>query len=720
MMNFERFAHKLNARFQVLQTGDKPLFRSVVTGDELWATYLKSFRPGDDPIFRDPKSTEHTCNLDKAIIRRYGNIVSINQDHRLETIFDVEIDETSIYYQPAKAMSELLKSHAIENLFVETFAELTILPYERCTKQQQQFRVGFPVTHKQYSQEEVAKYGGVTTAQIYTFPHFYLDIQKEYVSMTKDSIASLQADYKQSKEVLQRGFQEIKLPTLQLVRDLILQNSILDGTSHLKKVEKMIALTLAYNTVSVKNPLLRDNFVWLATYKNQYARFRSELVGTLCADIESGMSLDVACKTWNKRVDPANYQKATAPITQSQIEKAKEFVQEAGYEESFARRFATIADISIEEIAHISDSKSEIKTASIFDGVKATQAKKVDLKTDTIEEVSIEKFMKDILPHSASVEALVETRMQGNFVALTTTLHPAAKLPFKWNNPFSYTFNGNLAGKSLITSAVKKAGGKVDGPLRFSISWNEDGRDIVDLDAHAQEPSGGRHIDFSIKGQMTALSGMLDVDMIRPNGIGVENIVWSDLARMKDGKYILSIVNYDNARHKGSKAEIEMNGELYEYTIPTIINTSKDRFADHAEQVVAEVTLSKGNFTIKHIIQPSAQSSVNVWNIDTQQFHKVNLVCLTPNHWGDNNVGNKHYLFMLENCKSDAPLRSFHVENLNADLLQHRKVMEVLGLTTQLQPAAEQLAGLGFNATMKDELVVKVSGTHNRMLKIKF
>ena len=109
-----------------------------------------------------------------------------------------------------------------------------------------------------------------------------------------------------------------------------------------------------------------------------------------------------------------------------------------------------------------------------------------------------------------------------------------------------------------------------------------------------------------------------------------------------------------------------------------------------------------------------------MWNIETQKFHKVNLVCLSPNHWGDNNTGNKFYLFMLDNCKSDVSLRSFHVENLNADLLQHRKVMEVLGLTTQLEPTDKQLCGLGFNATLHESLVVKVSGSFNRVLKIKF
>jgi hypothetical protein len=46
--------------------------------------------------------------------------------------------------------------------------------------------------------------------------------------------------------------------------------------------------------------------------------------------------------------------------------------------------------------------------------------------------------------------------------------------------------------------------------------------------------------------------------------------------------------------------------------------------------------------------------------------------------------------------------------------------MEVLGNTTMLEPNSKQLCGLGFNATVKDELIVKLSGNFKRTVKIKF
>ena len=53
------------------QTGK--LFRSTMTGREVWDLYLDSFE--EDPIFRDPQSSEHNCNLCNNFIRRLTLII---------------------------------------------------------------------------------------------------------------------------------------------------------------------------------------------------------------------------------------------------------------------------------------------------------------------------------------------------------------------------------------------------------------------------------------------------------------------------------------------------------------------------------------------------------------------------------------------------------------------------------------------------------------------
>ena len=55
------------------------------------------------------------------------------------------------------------------------------------------------------------------------------------------------------------------------------------------------------------------------------------------------------------------------------------------------------------------------------------------------------------------------------------------------------------------------------------------------------------------------------------------------------------------------------------------------------------------------------------------------------------------------------------------ELAAHRKVLEVLGNTTMINPSGgKQLSGLGFNATVRDEVIVRLQGTHKRVVKIKF
>lgn len=707
----KEFNKKVQAKFaEMSQTGK--LFRVALTGQEIWELYLKSFSKENDPVFRDPNSTVHNCNHCKNFIRRYGNIVAISESFSIVSMFDFITDGE--FENTTKALSKAIKASKITEIFLETFNELNSLPYESCSKTSKVFQLGVSNNVKKYTKEEAAKFGVVKPDEIRTFNHIHLFLDKAFVDTSGNSVESLMGNYRDAKNVFQRAMESISLDTLRLVKDLINQGSLLDGTTHLFKIEQIIPLKEEYDNLSATQ---RDNWCWIKSYKLPFAKFKNELIGVLCSELSEGEELNKACQSWNKRVDPANYMKVTAPITKKQIDEAKKFVEENGYVESFNRRFATIDDIKVSEILHSNVGKGDIKSVSIFDGVKSTSTRHKRNEFDGVEEIHIDKFMKDILPFCSSVEAFFANSHQGNLVSLTTADIKDSKPIFKWNNNYSWTFNGNLAGKSQIKEAVKSEGGKIDGVLRFSIIWNEDGKDILDFDAHALEPNKteifyGSQFRRDRGGNVrTTMSGQLDVDMINPSKLGVENIVWDDFRKMNEGVYKLWIRNYNSGKNKGFKAEVEFNGEIYTYEHNQIVMGDKH---------IAEVTLKDGQFSIKHLIPESAVSSKEVYSLETNHFHKVNLVCLSPNHWGEHNTGNKHYFFMLDGCKSPMAIRGFHNENLLPDLAQHRKVLEVLGATNMIESTDKQLSGLGFNATVRDELVVKLQGTHKRMIKIKF
>lgn len=699
----ELLTKAMNEHFKKMTQSHKPLYRVNCTGDELWSKYLEGFQP--DPIFRDPNSSEHNCNMCKHFITHYGNIVSLNDDNTFTSIFDFEIPQLAKeeYEKSILAMRELIRKSEVDNLFVVTRDSIARSNYNECPISNYQ-HLGLSKNVKRYTKEEAEKFGVVKPNQIVVFSHMYLAIPAVYIKNTHDSIATIITKEKAKRDSLEKSLNEFTVETIELVIDLIEQQSILNGESQLEKLRAFSELSKKYSQVPEKQ---KNIWLWKQTQTFQYCHIRGEVIGTLLTDIQSGVDITEACRAWNKKVDPANYMRAQAPITKTQIKNAQEFTEQNGYTESFTRRCATMADIEASEILHIHN--SEVKPVSIFDAVKTTETSINPDRFKGLKEISIEAFMQEILPNCTSLEAYFSNKHKNNLVTLITANNKDSKPIFKWKNNFSWTYAGNLAGKSLIAKAVKNAGGFVDAPFRFSIMWNEDGRSIVDLDAHVVEPDG-TEISYCAKRSYKTL-GRLDIDMIRPRSVGVENIYWEDMSRLIDGRYRFFVHNFDSGNTTGVKAEIAIDGNVYTYQINENFRGVKD---------IAYITIKDGHMvSIEHCVPFVDSVGDKVYNITTGQFHQVNLVCLSPNYWEDN-VGNKHYFFFLEGCKSPEKLRGFHNEFLNSDLTPHRKVLDVLAHTMQVESTDGQLSGLGFNSTIPDELIVRYQGKQKGIIKIKF
>ena len=701
---------KIKERFAEMSKTNK-LYKTKLCGSDLYNYYLMSFPEGTDIVFRDPNSTTHSCNNCKNFIRRYGNIVAIDANGEIMTMFGVTGLEEP-YKTVCETLDKMLKESAIDNVFLESYEVLDKkLNYERVNKKQELFQLGISVNHKQFTQEEADKFGVVDTKKIYVFNHINVSLPKQFVDFSDKSIESILGVYRDKFSVFKRAMEEIPLDVYILVKDLIEQDSILDGTSHLHIIDDAIIFKQKYDLAKNK-----DNYVWDTIHgmSDGKAKYNNTVIGKLCQELASGEDLNTCCANWNKRVDPANYHKAKAPISKKQIEEAQKFVLENGYMESFDRRLATIEDIHLSEIKYIAE-PTKIKPVTLFDKVKPTVSANVP-KFDGVDEVTIDKFMSDILPKCTSVEAFLTNKHEGNLVTMTTTNVAESKPIFKWNNNYSWTFNGNLAGKSQIKESVKIKGGKIDGVLRFSINWAEnDKTDDTDLDAHCRLPNKNEIYYGCCKyPTISPTSGFLDVDVMHPNQQKnkdvVENIAFTDLKKMPNGTYVFYVHNFANRGNKGVLAEIEFDGNIYNYEYNQCVRGTID---------VAEVTLNNGKFSIKHLL-PTTNNTKELWGMETNSFQNVNLVCLSPNHWGENKVGNKHYFFMLEKAKTDKDVRGFHNENLISELLTHKKVMEVLGNKSLIKPTSNQLSGLGFNSTVRDELLVKLTGSFNRVVKIKF
>lgn len=429
----------------------------------------------------------------------------------------------------------------------------------------------------------------------------------------------------------------------------------------------------------------------------------------MLVNISSGLELDDCVTAYERIMAPENYQRPKSIVTKRMIEEAQKKVQELGLMDSLPRRHAALEDITVNNVIFANRDAKKVMAGNIFEEL-AADTKVNPKKFDKLTEISIDDFIANVVPTATNIEVLMESRLSNNLVTLTAPVNKDAKNLFKWPNNFAWTYNGGVA--DSIKEKVRAAGGQTEGFLRCSLAWSN----YDDLDLHVVEPN---NLEIYYSNRIGRSGGKLDVD--ENAGYGktrkpVENIIWVNERKMLEGKYVVYVNNFHcrESVDTGFTLEIEYNGEVRQFVY--------DKPVKHKENVmVAEITYSKSKgIQIRELIPSTSNSSIGIWNIDTNKFHKVNVMMMSPNYWDEQGIGNKHYFFMLDDCKNPEPVRGFFNEYLNSELTPHRKVFEVLADKMKTPYQEHQLSGLGFSSTMRNSVIVKVDGTFSRTLKVNF
>lgn len=640
-MSFVTMRDSLIAHFNQITKDANNVFVVNVDKDEMWNLYLDSFPKGTNEIYR--KRREHDCSCCRSFIKAIGNVVVI-KNSKITTIWDFNAEDP--VYQPSiDALNAFIKSKTVTDVFLSKFN-----------------RIGSEHTFEK-----------LEDGSIKTWEHFYLQLPGRFVNNSYKSIPDLQGDFRDTKNVFKRSLDEITEDSVLTVLELISSNSLYRGEEWKAVLEKFLQYKRKYMALSEAD---KDNYTWenSATAGNVIGRIRNHSIGTLLVNISEDMDLDLAVRKYEQIVAPANYRRPKAIFTKKMLDDAKNTIEELGYMDSLARRYATLDDITVNNILFSNkDSAKRISGASVFDEMEKEIAVNPK-KFNKVEEVPIEKFISDVLPAARELEVLFENKHSSNLVSLIAPVNKDSKTMFKWNNNFGWSYAGNIT-DSQIRENVKSAGGKIDGVLRFSIQWNECGTDNCDLDAHCIEPNNHEiYFGTDKKPDRSSMGGQLDVDIIQPWGkVAVENITWGDLSKMKNGVYRFMVNQYSGAVKKGFRAEIEFDGQIYSFDYNKPMRSG--------ETVrVADVTLKDGVFTIKEYIT-SSMSAKSIWGITTNQFVPVSVMCYSPNYWDEQNgIGNKHYFFMLKDCINDEAPNGFFNEYLKQELVQHKRVFEALSV----------------------------------------
>lgn len=681
-MEFRDMRAKMIEHFNSMVQQGHRLFEVDLDKDELWNLYLDSFPAGTNEVFRERR--KHDCSCCRSFMKSIGNTVFI-VNNEVHTIWEFRTDDFE--YQPVlSALDAFVKSKAVSDVFVTN---------ER--------RIG-----------TMQNYEYVDDGRTLAWDHFYLDIPAAW-RPRNSLIGDAKNEFRTAKSVFKRSLDEIPLDAIDTVLELINSNTLYRGQEWKANLTTFRALKKEYDELPESH---KDNFAWVKSLSvgGAISKIRNNSIGVLLINIASGMDLDAAVRAYEAIVAPANYKRPKAIFTARMLEDAKKTITDLGYMESLGRRFATLDDITVNNIlfANRNAAKRISGAGDVFDEMAASVSKTDPKKFSKVEEITAEKFVTDVLPSAKEVEVFVENRHAENMVSLIAPKNIEAKTMFKWNNNFSWAYTGNMT--DSMKERVKAAGGKVDGDLRFSIQWNESGDDNCDLDAHCTEASGEEIYFRTCKApRRSRTEGQLDVDIIYPGSkVAVENIAWPTRARMTPGIYRFFVHQFSGRAKKGFRAEIEFDGQLYSFDYNNPVRSGEYVF-------VANVTLSPdGKFSIKELI-PSSAASKEVWGITTNNFVPVSVIMHSPNYWDEQDgIGHKHYFFMLKDCVNPENPNGFYNEFLKQDLDKHKRVFEALGGKMAVENVEDQLSGLGFSATKRNDVVVKVKGATERIMRIKF
>lgn len=668
-MNFKEIQQAVNAQINKMQETGLILTTSI-DKDALWDNYLKSFPEGSDPIFKE--RTEHDCQCCKQFIRNIGHTVAFINGS-IETAWDINISDKN-YQAVADSMSSFVKQQAINTIYINKSKNVGV--------------------ERNFSQDGDQ------------FNHFFTVLKPEFVKR-KDDIASLKGKAKQNKEVLLRSIEAVSYDALDTVVELIDQGSLYRGEEKKEYLSMVRRVKIAYDEAGNK-----EAFLWKESLSLGGAcAFKNDVMGTLLADISEGKDLESAVKSYESKVAPHNYKRPKALITETMKKKAFERFVELGLSGAEYRRHAKVSDITANNVLFAD--RSVKPSMGGFDSIGGHSVKSSNVNFDKVEEIKAEDFFNKIVPKSEGIEVFFDNNLQSNLFSLIAPENKEAGRLMAWDNNFSISYNGDVA--DSMRDRVKAAGGRVDAPARFSIQWNDNNDNHDDLDAHCMEGDGNL-IYYGNKRQVHSSSGMLDVDIQNPGDkVAVENITWSNLDKMKtgDNKLIVHCFSSDRAQ-SGFTAEVELGGEIYSYEL------SRPLRQDEKIHVATLRKHKDGSIEVVSVLD-SNKSSKQIWNINTKHWHKVNMALYSPNFWdGQYDKGNKHYLFVLDNCLNPDPVRGMYNEFLRPELNEDRKVFEHLASSLKAQYNEEQLSGLGFSSTQRKELLVKVKGSFNRVLKVKF
>lgn len=409
-MEFKHLKKLLQENFTQMSKDVTHLFEVGLDKDLLWDTYQENFPDGTNEYFRERR--EYDCSCCRQFVKNIGNAVII-KNNQITTIWDFETNDST--FQPVlNALSEYVKSHVVSEVFVSKFKKIG--------------------TDKNFEHTNDGK--------VSEWNHFYLELPDTFVNNSSDSEASVKGDFRDTRNVFKRSLDEISEESLLTVLELISQSSLYKGEEWKAALTEFLKYKKQYDKLQTEAE--KENYTWEQSVKvgGAIGRIKNHSIGTLLINVSEGMDLDLAVRKYEVIVAPQNYKRPQAIYSKKMLEDAKNTLQDLGYMDSLERRYATLDDITVNNILFSNkDSAKRISGLDIFDEM-SNEVSINPKKFSKVEEVTVDTFIESILPTAKELEVFLENKHSNSMVSLIAPENKDSKTMFKWDNGFSWAYSG--------------------------------------------------------------------------------------------------------------------------------------------------------------------------------------------------------------------------------------------------------------------------------------
>lgn len=404
---FDVLSKAVQASFaNAVKLGGGALFTTDTQG--LFKIYLSGF---DDPVERQ----YHNCSCCRQFLDRVGSLVFVDAKGERHTAM-WEIDEKDVpdhFKKSVKLMRKVVDKAKITGVY--------------------------------HSKEAI--WGTPVTGE---WTHFNVKSPNVYTNRGVLTAGQKMAEQKQEFDMLRRGLDEFHLATFQSAVTLLSADQLYRSDKFLGLAEALRDLKQATQSLGQRD---RDCLLWkaVATQPAGFCHVRSSMIGTLLADLESGMAVDDVKKSFDAKMHPMRYQRAQAAPTAGNIQQAEKLFASMGLEPALKRRLATLMETEsyarwVANAAYVVPATPAVATkkdsvAGAFAHLKAPTAAD-SAAISGFSTISWKKFRDTVLPKAQKIEFKPPVEGQP-YGAITTACQADAPPLFAWDkekmrNPFSW------------------------------------------------------------------------------------------------------------------------------------------------------------------------------------------------------------------------------------------------------------------------------------------